>query len=77
MIPSVHRVVKLLLLQKDSKYKVNCSDELHMETDQAEQLNTLLSQSSKAVNKNWDTEETSASTTSKWQNTPPVLITKI
>ena len=41
-----------------------------METDQAEQLDTLLSQSVKALNKNQDTEKTDASTISKWGKVP-------
>ena len=42
-----------------------------MKPDQAEQLDVLLSQSMKVVNKNWDTEKTEASMTSKWDNTSP------
>ena len=42
-----------------------------METHQAEQLDALLSQSAKALNKNWDTEETNASATPKWENRFP------
>ena len=41
-----------------------------METDQAEQLNALLSQSTKVV-KNLDIKETDVSTTSKWENKSP------
>ena len=38
-----------------------------MESDQAEQLDVLL----KALNKNWDAEETNASATWKWENRFP------
>ena len=39
-----------------------------METDQAEQLDILLNQSAKVLTGNRDTEETDASTTSKWDS---------
>ena len=42
-----------------------------METDQAKQLDALLNQSVKVLNKNCDTEEIDASTTSKWDNRSP------
>ena len=42
-----------------------------METDQAEQLDALLNQSTKVLNKNHDTEETDASLTSKQVNRSP------
>ena len=43
-----------------------------METDQAEQVDVLLNQSIKVLNKNHDTEETDASTTLKWDNRSPL-----
>ena len=48
-----------------------------METDHTEQVDVLLSQSAKILNKKWDTEETDASTTLKWDNrSPSPLITR-
>ena len=39
-----------------------------METDQAEQLDALLRQSTKALHKIWDTEETNVFIASKYNN---------
>ena len=48
-----------------------------METDKAEQLDALLSQSRNVLSKKWDLEETDASTTSKQKICSPcLLITK-
>ena len=54
---------KTAIVSKDSKSKVKSDDWLGMETDQVEQLDTLLSLSAKALNKNQDNEATDASTT--------------
>ena len=47
------------------KDKTKGSEWSGMETDQAEQVDAPLNQSTKVLNKNCDTEETDASTTSK------------
>ena len=39
-----------------------------METDQAEQLNVLLNQSTRVLNRNCDTKERDATMTSRWDN---------
>ena len=53
------------------KNKTKSSKGSGIETDQAQQLDTVLNQSAKALNKNCDTEETDASTTSRWDNRSP------
>ena len=50
---------------KELKDKVKRSEGSGIETDQAEHLDALLNQSVNVLNKNHDTEETDASTTSK------------
>ena len=61
---------KIFPVLKDAKPKVKLVM-YGMETDHTEQLAVLLSQSAKVLNKNWDTEETNASTTSKQENRSP------
>ena len=51
------------IISKESKDKVNISEGSGMETDQAEQLDTLLNQSTKVLNQKHGTEEMDASTT--------------
>ena len=50
-----------MAILKDSRDKIKCSQESGMQTDQAEQLDTLLNQSAKVLNKSHDTKETDAS----------------
>ena len=56
---------------KDSQTEVKSSDGLGMETGQTEQLDTLLSQFAKVLNKNSDAKETDAFATSKQDNRSP------
>ena len=59
-----------LSISKESKDKVKSSEGSGIETDQAEQLDVLLNQSTKVLNKHHDTDETDASITSKWDRRP-------
>ena len=57
-----------LSIPKAPKDKMKSREGSGMESDQVEQLDMLLNQSVKVLNKKCDTEETDASTTSKWNN---------
>ena len=48
--------------------RAKCSDRPGMETDQEEQLDALLNQSTKVLNNNCETEETDVSSISKREN---------
>ena len=50
------------------KEKIKSSEESGMETIQVEQLDALINQSVKVLNKNHDTEDTDTSNTLKWYN---------
>ena len=61
----------IVTVPKDSRYIMNTSGESGIKTDQAKQLDALLNQSVRVLNKNHDTEEKYASMTSKWDNRSP------
>ena len=60
-----------MTVARASRNKIKSSDGPGMETDQAEQLDVLLSQPAKIQNQNWGNEETDASMMFKRDNRSP------